>query len=266
MRRLNQKNMLSRAAIFFMLLLLFSCSRSAIQSRSVSDLSTLQNYVSDRNKLISTSNIKLKFTSVVNLNGKDNKLSGRISIFKDSCIFVNVISSALGVEICQARFSPDSVLFVNKLEKNYFYGSYNDFVKIIDVNYQSVFSILTASYIRSDSIDFNENKAFYFPEVKRFIVNDLFIYDGLKSYVTTEFDQFGNVEKIDFKSARSNFLQVNYSNFVNNFGFPDIVLFSTTIDREKVNFNMKITAIEISENYIPFGKVSSLYNYSRISL
>ena len=258
--------MLSKALIFTSLLLLFSCSRIATNTRSVSDLSTLQQSVSERYNIISSNNIKLKFTTVINHDGKDNKISGRISIYNDSLIFINVISSALGVEIGQAKFTPDSALVVNKLEKKYFFGTYNDFVKIVDVNFKSIFSIFTASYIRSDSLDFNENKAFYFPEVKRFMINDLYLYDGLKSYVTTEFDQFGNVDKMEFKSARSNFLRVNYSNFVNSFGFPETVLFSTTVNKEKLSLSLKITSIEVLKTDIPVGKISSLDNYSRISL
>ena len=147
MRRLNQRNMLSKAAFVCLLLLLFSCSRYASNTRSVSDFSALQNSVTDRYKLLSSNNIKLKFSTVVNHDGKDNKLSGKILIYRDSCIFINIISSALGIEVGQARFTPDSVLLVNKLDKKYFLGVYDDFVKVLDVNYKSIFSILTDSYI-----------------------------------------------------------------------------------------------------------------------
>lgn len=266
MRRLNQRNMLSKAAFVCLLLLLFSCSRYASNTRSVSDFSALQNSVTDRYKLLSSNNIKLKFSTVVNHDGKDNKLSGKILIYKDSCIFINIISSALGIEVGQARFTPDSVLLVNKLDKKYFLGVYDDFVKVLDVNYKSIFSILTDSYIRSDSIDFSESKAFYFADAKRFMVNDLYLFDGLKSYVTTEFDKFGNVDKMEFKSARSNFLRVNYSNFVNNFGFPGSVLFNTTVNKDKISLDLKLTSIELLKNEVPLSKITSLDNYSRISL
>ena len=266
MRRLNQKSMLSKAAVCFLLLLLFSCSRYTTNTRSVSDFSALSNIVSDRYKLVSSNIIKMKFSTVVRHEGKDNKLSGKILITTDTCVFINVISSSLGIEVAQIRFTNDSVLFVNKMDKNYYSGSYNDFVKLVDVNYKSVFSILTNSYIRSDSIDFNSNKAFYFAEVKRFMVNDLYLYDGLKSYVTTEFNQYGSVDKIEFKSARSNFLRVNYSNFANNFSFPETISLSTTIKKEKVSLDLKINSVEFLKEERAVVKISSLNNYSRISL
>ena len=266
MRRLKQKNMLSKAAFISLLLLFFSCSRYANHPRSVTDFNALQNSVTERFNLLSSNNIKLKFSTVINLDGKDNKLSGKILIYKDTCIFINVISTALGIEVGQARFTRDSVLFVNKIDKRYFSGQYAEFVKLIDINFQSLFSILTDSYIRSDSLDFNSNKAFYFPDNKRFMVNDLFLFDGIKSYVTTEFNQFGNIEKMEFKSGRSNFITVNYSNFVNYFSFPEVVSFSTTVNKEKFNLNLKITTIEVLKDDIPVSRITSLENYSRISL
>lgn len=258
--------MLSKAAFISLLLLFFSCSRYVNHSRSVTDFNALQNSVTARYNLLSSNNIKLKFSTIINHDGKDNKLSGKILIFKDTCIFINVISSALGIEVGQARFTRDSVLFVNKIDKRYFSGKYADFVKIIDLNFESLFSVLTDTYIRSDSIDFNSNKAFYFPENKRFIVNDLFLFDGLKSYVTTEFNQLGNIEKMEFKSGRSYFVTVNYSNFVNNFGFPGVVSFNTTVNKEKINLNLKITTIEVLKDDIPVSRITSLDNYSSISL
>ena len=266
MRRLHQKNMLSRVAIFVLLLLTFSCSRYTNSTRSISDLSALNNLVSSRYCLISSNNFKLKYSTVVNFDGKDNKLSGKIIISADSTIYLNVISSLLGVEIAQARFTYDSVLFVNKIDKKYFFGSYNDFVKFLDVDYSSLLSIFTSSYIRSDSIDFNDKKAFYLSDLKRFIVNDSYYRYGDKSYVTTQFDHFGNVEKIEFKSPHSNFLTVNYANFVNSYGFPASIAFSTKYKQEKLKLDLNIVSVEVLKNESPSIKIVSLDNYSRINL
>ena len=67
-------------------------------------------------------------------------------------------------------------------------------------------------------------------------------------------------------TANLNDSKISYSNFVNNFGFPGSVLFNTTVNKDKISLDLKLTSIELLKNEVPVSKVSSLDNYSRISL
>lgn len=266
MRRLNLGNMLSKAAVFVLLFFCFSCSRYIKTPRAISDTSALQTLVSERYDYVKNKNFKLKFNTVVTFDGQDNKLSGKIIVSSDSCISINIISSVIGVEVARFRFTSDSLLFINKAEKCYYLGGYEDLVKYFDIDYRSLFSIFSSSYIRSDSIDFNEKKAHYLDDYKSFLVTDLFYAGGLKSIVTTQFGQFGYIEKIELISSSGNVLRVNYSNFVNKYNFPSKMEFSTTLNKEKINIELSIVDVEIIKNEVSASKISFLSNYKRINL
>lgn len=244
---------------------LVSCSKSVISARQFSDFTQLQNHIESRNSFFSSKNLKIKFRTSVNLEGKENKISGRIFLFSDSCIFIQLVSNTLGIEIAQSYFWPDSMMFINKYEKSYFSGRYSDIKSFFDVNFDLVKSVFSATYFSPDSVLINDDNTNYLKDLQRFIVNNSYTINQSKCFVTTLFDTFGNVEKTDYKSYNGGLFSVIYSNFALNFGLPAELNFSGSLKKKKVQLSLFYESVEFLKKSEVTYKVPSLRNYARIT-
>lgn len=265
MKKLRIRSILIKAVILLFAVYLTSCSKSVINARQFSDLTELQNHIESKSSFISSKNLKIKFRTSVNFEGKENKISGRIFLFNDSCIFIQFVSNTLGLEIAQLYFWPDSMLFINKYEKSYLSGSYSELKSICDVNYNLTKSLFSATYYLSDTVLINENNTHYLSDLQIFIVNDSYNINQSKCFVTTQFDTFGNVKKTDYKSYNGNNFRVIYSNFALNFGFPAELNFSTSMKKEKVQLTLFYENVELLKKSEVTYKIPSIRNYARIT-
>ncbi len=62
-----------------------------------------------------------KIDSKINFNGNYNEFTANFRLHKDSLVWLS-ISPALGIEVARVQVTPDSVMFLNKLNKTYFVG------------------------------------------------------------------------------------------------------------------------------------------------
>jgi len=90
--------------------------------------------------------------------GKTTDLKANIRIKKDSVIWVS-ISAGVGLEAARVLLTHDSVLFINRLEKTFFAGSY-DFINQL-INAQVDFDIIQALLTGNDFkwYDYHDLKA-----------------------------------------------------------------------------------------------------------
>ncbi len=86
------------------------------------------------------------------LKGEKTDFTTNFRLKNDSLIWLS-ISPALGIEIARANLTQDNVMFVNKLQKQYFVGSYDyllELLKIEDLNYCLIEEILLGRPILLD--------------------------------------------------------------------------------------------------------------------
>lgn len=265
MKRLNLESILSKAAIFFFLLFL-SCSKSIVSNRQVTDLSGLESKVIKRQQFISSNDLKIKFKSVVEIDGKENKVTGRIFVLSDTCIFLNIMSSALGIEVGQMLMTPDSVIVLNKIEKNYYSGKYSDFKNIFVGDFNFFYSLFTSTYLGIDTIMLNNSNVNYVSDMQRFIVSDMTIKNDCNLYLTTIFDRYGNVWRTDYKNCDGNFFRVNYSNFALNYGFPVELNLTSTINGKKSELTIFYENVSFAKDFHFPDIRTALKKYKRVTL
>jgi len=84
-----------------------------------------------------------KYNATYYVGDKEKEFRGNYKIIKDSLVLIS-IGSVLGIEGVRILFMPDSVFFVDRINKVYFSGDYNDFQKYnkFDVDYNSLQNVL----------------------------------------------------------------------------------------------------------------------------
>ena len=255
-------NTLNRTLAFFLVVLIISCSKSISKTRPVSDLPALQTKIEKRHQFFTSNSIKYKFKSVVSLAGKENKIVGKVSVFTDSSLHINILSYSVGVELAQLFINTDSVFIVNKIDKEYYSGSCTDFADIFD--FSLCYSIFSNSYFGNYVSTSNSH---YLPDFKKFIVNDLYKSDSVSNYfVSTQFDSFGNVEKIDYKSYDGNYLKVNYSNFVANYNFPAEIVLVASFRKKSFELKMNVDNVDLLKNKSSIHYKPLIENYKKREL
>ena len=255
-------NTLNRTLAFFLVILITSCSKSITNTRPVSDLTALQTKIEKRHHFFATNSIKYKFKSVVSLAGKDNKIVGKVSVFNDSSLYISVLSYSVGIELVQFYVNTDSVFIVNKIDKEYYSGSYADFTDVFD--FSLCYSIFSNSYF-GNSVPISN--CHYLADFQKFIVNDLHKPDSDFNYfITTQFDSYGNVEKIDYKSYDGNYLKVNYSNFVANYSFPAEIVLVASFKKKSIELKMNIENVDLLKNKSSIHSKPSTENYKKIEI
>ncbi len=261
MKKLCQGSILSSILLLF---LFCSCSKSVIVSRRVTDFSSLETRIKKHHDFISSNNLKIKFKTFIEIDGRENKLSGRIFALSDTCLYLNVMSSTLGIEVAQVLMTQDSVTIINKVEKNYYSGNYNDLKKVYNVNFRTLYSFFTSSYLFSDSICFNSSNTNYQPNFQRFIVNSILSEDDCKSFVTSIFDEYGNLGSTEYKSCNGDIFRAIYSNFALSFGFPGEMVLKSVVKGKKSEFRIQFENISVVNGNVPEMNLK-VDKYKRIS-
>ena len=260
MKKLCQGSILSSILLLF---LFCSCSKSVIVSRRVTDFSSLEAKVKKHHDFISSNNLKIKFKTFIEIDGKENKLSGRIFALSDTCIYLNIMSSTLGIEVAQMLMTRDSVIIINKVEKNYYSGNYTDLRKAYNVNFRTLYSFFTSSYL-SDSICFNSSNTNHQPNFQRFIVNTILSEDDCKSFVTSIFDGYGNLGSTEYKSCNGDIFRAIYSNFALSFGFPEEMVLTSVVKGKKSEFRIQFENVSVVNDNVPQMNLK-VDKYKRIS-
>lgn len=235
MKKSSLKNILNKSAILLFAFSLCSCSRHFTENRQITDFSTLQSHIQKRQNTLTFHNLKIKFKTTFNDNGKEQKLTGKILTYSDTCIYINLISSTFGIEVGQIHLKTDSLIFINKIDETYFSGSYSDLRRYLNINFQSIYSFLTNTYLGPNQVSFNSDNCSLVPDFQRFIVNDKYDVENNSRFVTSQFDNYGNLERTESKSMDGSFLRFNYSNFVLDYAFPKQMTFTTYVKYEKIN-------------------------------
>ena len=265
MKKLLLKGILNSAAA---LLVVFSCScsRSIVSSRPITNFAELEKKTSKNCTYLSKSNLRLKFKTNIDIDGKSQQLNGRIFLLSDTCVYINVMSPTLGIEVGRLCANRDSVIFINKLDKTYFSSDYHQFIIKYGLNFRLLYSVLSASYFGCDSVKLSDTNTQYFADMRRFVVSNVYNENDTKSYSTSFFDSFGNLYRTEYKSGNNDFLRVNYSNFALKGGFPQKLVVSVGVGGTIKEIELLIDdIIEIKSENIPNLKTGT-HKYKRVYL
>lgn len=77
--------------------------------------------------------LSAKFNLDLIIDKKKNSVTGQIRMKKDSCIWIT-LSPALGIEMARLLITTDSVKFINRINKTFFAGDYNQVNTLLDAN------------------------------------------------------------------------------------------------------------------------------------
>jgi len=151
------KNNLHFLLIFSCLFFLFSCKtqkevieKERVRFRNYNDKELLDSLSKNEFKFdVFTAKANVKFTD-----GKENAFKTHIRIKKDSAIWMS-ITPLLGIEMARVLITKDSLKFINRIDKEYFLGSF-DYINEkfgVDIDYQMLEAILVGN-----SIDFDDDE------------------------------------------------------------------------------------------------------------
>jgi len=192
-------------------------------------------------------NTKIK----VDQNDKQTNLSAQIRVKKDSVIWVS-IKAPLGIEVIRTVITPDSVYFMNRLNKTYLIKPISHLNQVIkaDISYSQLQDILFASpKITDKKLEFSKTPAYNLKSDKtNYNINPLFF----------RVEQMELIESED-KKLIINFLDYQLFEEIDNYFFPSKLLvkvyseerFDAEINYTKIEFNKKSNvSFNISKSYV----------------
>ena len=118
-------------ATFYLLvvivLIMFSCRTTRhISTEKVRIMGAGRLYTLVTENYLPYNSISIKFYVNIKFDDVERSISGTLRIRKDSLIWIS-ITPALGIEMARIQFTPDSIMFMNKLKDEYFKKSYDYF-------------------------------------------------------------------------------------------------------------------------------------------
>ena len=100
--------------------------------------------------------LSAKFSATFSQDKKSTTFSGQIRIQRDSAIWIS-ISPIMGIEMVRVLITPDSIMFMNRIDKSYFSDNFNYINTLINstLDYDMLQSFLTGN-----DFSFYENSSF----------------------------------------------------------------------------------------------------------
>ena len=233
--------------------------------------------------------ISIKFDAKVESEDLNQSINGTLRIRKDSVIWIS-ITPALGIEAARLQFTPDSIMFMNRIKNEYFINSYEFFENKLqtEISFDDLQAIFTNEIFLYSESDDESNEKFnpdsldrdYFRKtfiastdsnryvlkthrkhkikkrIKRNKTSEL-IVETLK--IAPEIFKITNVNIEDYTEKRT--LTIQYSDFidVNTKVMPSIINIDVKTSEKNFHSMVKFNKITVdSEISFPF-KISEKY-------
>ncbi len=215
------------------------------------------NYL-DYNTLSIKSGIKIEF------NNKNYSLKGNFRLRKDSLIWIN-LNHASGLPVLRAIITPDSIKYLDKINKKYYSGKYEETAKAlkINLNFKSLQSLLTNELI---SVSDNRKPSRIFSDYKSYIDSNMYVLQNVKNRKIKKFHKRNKsnillleqihirpgvfkIEKFEVEEIKTNKkLTIDYYKFtkIDSTLFPKRVDFTVKSDSSLTVINMKYSRIKVN--------------------
>lgn len=125
MKKLIKK--LTWSSLFFVLLLSFyQCSnyKKIATDKRLAKISNFKQAYWAVTSPCEYSQLQIKYKLSLSIEEKNNKLAGTIKYLNDSILWINIVSKTLGIELLRAKFTPDSLFFIDRINKKHYAGTY----------------------------------------------------------------------------------------------------------------------------------------------
>jgi predicted transcriptional regulator len=174
--------------------------------------------------------------------GETKSVKGKIFVKRDEYIFVNI--NFLGIELGRAEITPDSIKFINRIEKTFYFGNIETLNAIykIDLSYSQIEALISKGLI----FDKSENKKRFKNRITENGDSFYVTYSNATGiFVKSIYDKNSFRESgIEITNGNSSFyLFAALFNYYGNSEYPENI---------KVNLN---TEIEKAEIEIAIGKI-----------
>ena len=244
--------------IFILIISVFSFYSCDLIKKNTIEESCISSPVNTKELIekVNSENISPEWISLnakIDINQKDNntQLSAQIRVKKDSLIWVS-LKAPLGIEILRAVISPDSVYFMNRLNKTYLIKPISHIKEVIkaDISYSQLQDILFASpQILNQRLQFSKSTSYNLKSKKEnYNINNMFF----------------RVEKMELTESEDKSLTINFNNYktfteIDNHFFPSQLLvkvlsnevFDAEVNYTKIIFNKKSNlSFNISKSYV----------------
>lgn len=186
------------------------------------------------------SSLNIKYKAI--LIKENKKIQGRIKI-TESQLYINGVYSALGIEVFRLIIKQDSILYLDKINKNYYAGTIQNFP--FYTNYKQ-FIPLFKSLILANVFDINSLKK----------QEDCIFYNSYdQNKIIYSFGNNGYITAVNIKNGASKY-EIDYLKFNNKYKVPSSFSFSN-IDGILLNFDFvdimkfksELLPISIPKNY-----------------
>ena len=264
-----RKNILNKFIFFLVLFLLISCKSLINRPKVYSDCSELEKNIKKQNIEILKLPLQQNFITESNINGKIYSLECRIQYFADTCILCNILSKSLGIEFLKIKITDDSVIFLNRIEKEYYKGLIKEFKKIDNtiLNVKILKSIFLGRCYLIDTVSFCLEK-----NIEDLNNNQIIYNKTINVSLNTCFDFYYKInnkaELLNQKIVKRNnnffYININYDEFKSIYSIPCNIMINLNCNNLK--YKMSISSGRINKLKTNNSKVFIPKNYKSISL
>ncbi len=240
------------------------------QSESVKKLTFVQK-VSDNQ--VYTKNIVGSMSFNLLAGKKDITVPGKLSMRKDEVIRIQLFIPILGTEVGRLEFTPNYVLIIDRLHKEYIKADYTqvDFLKKQGITFYSLQALFWNQLLLPGVQKLSES------DLKKFDANldatgdnvPIYIKNGNMSYTWSADRASGRITSADvsYKSTQygTSQLHIDYGNFksvgVKMFPATQSMTMVTTATKEKqeVKINLDLNEVKTDSNWSAQTEISSKY-------
>jgi hypothetical protein len=248
----------------YIFIVVFTVSCKATRKIAKNDYSeTIESYIDKKFETAPSQNFLAEQVDVTIDNGEKQSAKAKVYVSPGHLIFLTV--NFLGFEIARAQLTPDSLKFINRVSKEYFFGDIGYFQKMsgLNISYEELESMLIKGipYRKSDTKE----------DIARRITDNgtdyVYTYGqgdrrSIKVYFTKSPVRQYKIEVND-DSSQSNFVAM-LGAYNNDPYYPDELQGSFLRRRSKTDVSVKIGKIEnkeitnnsfrVNSNYDPLDK------------
>lgn len=261
-KKLKAKVLSNSLIIILLTVFFYACStiKSSVSNINSSNTNELFDNASKlyKNKLLVT------FKADAVINNKKQSLGGKIHFINDTSVYINVVSATLGFEIARIYFTGDSVYYIDKINKTYYFGFANKFNNAIKIPLNGhiinkLFSGKIIDFSRKNDTDYklwnlsiNDNylKCTYFADsvnknnysnIYYNITNQIVNINSLANVITANYFEKNTGQK----------LEINYNSYSGKSKLPNsfTILYTNTNINFVINVNYKDIS-KLKTNYI----------------
>jgi len=176
------------------------------------------------------------------------KLRGKVIIKRGEFIYASV--NFLGIELARVKISNDSIKFINRYAKTYFFGEINSLRSIIDfdLEYFQLESLLLKGFI----FDLDDNKRTFKNRISKNVDGYVYLYDRNFEFSSIYNEESFEMIRMQIKDVSSAVLvNARVTNYFRDINYPKDI--NVTVSGSNIDIEADIVVGKISSGRIESG-------------